>query len=952
MLKVYINPSWYDRKDNADGGIRRVWEGQVKHLHKFDIEVVQNAKEADIIHNHGGDLISLPGVPSINTCHGMYWSRFDWGENYLDVNNRVIESMRHAVAHTSVSEWVAVAMRRGMLIYPEVIYHGINIEEWPAQTENGGYVLWNKARADHVSNPTDMQKLALGMKDVQFHTTIGKETENVKVIGTMPYEEMKGVVRNAGLYLCTARETFGINTLEAMASGVPVVGWRWGGQAEIVKQGETGYLATPGNYEELAHFVNLAFEHRERLGENARQDVIDRWGWEDKVEQYAEVYKRVNRYYGKQRPKVSVVVTAYKLDKYLEDCLASVQSQTLEDWECLVIDDGLQESTKEIVLRWKEKDRRFKYIQPPHNMGLPGARNLGAKLAKSLYIRHLDADDMLTPTALELEANALDEDWGTHIAYGHLQNVLEDGTPKLDQYGEPERSGWPGEAFSWHQQMSHVNQLPSACMVRRDVFDKSGGYRDRQKKAEDAHFWCVVTSQGFRAKKVTQAVTMLHRMRDDSKGALEWKADGTDGDWTAWIPWRYGASTYGEGRQKYQRFGRNHPNPHLVPFGAQGSPPAGSRCWPANDFAYPVVSVIITVGPGYEDYLVDCLDGVRAQTYPDWECIVVNDTGKEWDNIFKSPVLGFPWAKVVSTEGNYGVSKARNLGAEHARGELLAWLDADDFWLPWFLSKTVAMAEKHDGVIYTDVFIGEQGEDLEPYTYPEFKCGDVRLKMGHAGSSVVVPRWVHQKIVEEQGGWDEKIVGMEDWDYQFATQVYAHACAYRIDEPLFVYRKRKDTNREKHHDRIDEIVAYMDEKWPEYRKGEKQMGCGCKNKSKVGAPQSLGASSGTQLPVQQGVPDDAPTILMEYNGQYQAPITIRGPITGTRYKFGLMPSHRQKLVYKADIEELLNMRNSDNSPQFKIVKNEHVPGQDVAAFVQSNVALKSTPVNPMGMQQE
>jgi len=233
-MKLYISPNYGSRPDKADGGIRRVVEAQKRHLPKFGIEIVDNADQADIINNHGASLTSVPGTPSVNSCHGFMWSRYDWGSWAHEINRAVVRSMQHAVAHTAPSEWVARAMVRGMLVNPTVIYHGVDAEDWNPFLHKEDYVLWNKARKDKVSDPEDMNQVAKMLPKVKFLSTIGEKDKNVRIAGVMPYPEMKGLIETAGVYLATARETFGIGTLEAMAAGVPVVGWDWGGQSEII----------------------------------------------------------------------------------------------------------------------------------------------------------------------------------------------------------------------------------------------------------------------------------------------------------------------------------------------------------------------------------------------------------------------------------------------------------------------------------------------------------------------------------------------------------------------------------------------------------------------------------------------------------------------------------------------------------------------------------------------
>ncbi len=928
MIKVFIHPNWYDTPDAAHGGIRRVWENQIKYLPEFSIELVRNPDEADVIANHGGDLLTRPGIPTVNHCHGLCWSRYNWTSGFEQINAMVIEAMRHAVAHTAPSEWVATSLRRGMLIYPEVIYHGINVEEWEHNEENGGYILWNKARQDFVSNPVDMNEVAKLLPHRKFVSTFGKPTDNVKIIGKVPYEEMKLIVKKASVYLATARETMGINTLEALGAGVPVGGFKWGGTNEIIIDGITGYLAAPGNYDELAECIEKCIAERERLSENAKQDAKENWRWLPKIKQYADLYKSVARYYNNPRPKVSVLVSAYNNDKYLPECLDSVAKQTQRDFECIIIDGAEQETTKNIVLDYASKDNRFKYRRTKGNLGLTGSRNFGLEQAKSLYIRHLDADDLLMPNALELESDALDKDWGIHIAYGHLENINEDGSRDLEDNGDVKRYGWPSDQFSWRAQMAHRNQLPSTVMVRRSVYERSGGYRARITRNEDAEFWCRVTSLGFRAKKITQAVTLQHRMRQDSKGAVEWREHGSEPDWTAWFPWRMGSRSSGkEGLDIIKKLGKNVPNYNLVPFGAQGKPPPDKKCWAAHDHSYPVVSVIVTVGLGHEQYLPDALDSVMSQTYIDWECIVVNDTGKEWNNrrsYGDHPLVGFPWAKYISTGGNKGTAVARNLGATIAKGGAFSWLDADDYWFPWFLEKMVASIEQNKGIIYSDIMSLENGV-LTPQPFPEFDCALLAERGCYPGSSVLVPRHVHETIVQKQQGWDAQIPGWEDWDYQVAAAVYTGVCAYRVEEPLFVYRRDTSINRKKHHNLRGQIISYMDEKWREYRKGTKKIMCGCDKKKKATSPSSAGSSSGVAQANGGQATQNEQTVLLEYQGPQLAPFIIRGKVTNTKYKFSRQSSHLQKYVFIEDARYLLAMKMAGGVTEYVIVQPEGSP---------------------------
>ena len=911
MTKVYINPNYLNaRPDKADGGIRRVCEAQIKHLPSFGVEVVGKPGEADMIMNHGAGLEDIPGVPSISVGHGLYWSRYPWHDNYQEVNKYVIENMRRAVAHTVPSEWVATSVRRGMLINPEVVYHGVDAQDWDETQEKLPFVLWNKARKDYVSDPEDMQKVASILPNTQFITTIGNKKPNVDVKGSMPYPQMKQLVQKAGVYLSTARETFGIGVLEALASGVPVVGWDWGGNSEIVVSGETGILVQYGNYDALAQAIHDCMADRKRMGDSARQDVLDRWGWESRILQYANIIREVKKIYAAPRPKVSVIVTCFNLAHYLKDCLTSVREQSFEDFECIIVDDCSTDDTETVGKEWDKLDKRFKYVRTPHNMKLSMARNFGISKSKGQYVIMLDADDMFDKYALEILSGELDKDWGIHIAYGHLDTFTDgDKTRK--------RNSWPFEQYDWYGQMAHLNQLPYSALVRREVYERSGGYRERHWRAEDANFWCRVTSLGFRAKKVTQASVLVYRMRNDSKSMGE----RGDGDWTAWYPWRLGASSGKEGHDLIRS--NRGIDADLVPFGAQGKP-KDMLCWPVHDRQNPFVSVIIPVGPGHEKYLIDAVESVFAQTYHHWELIVVNDTGKALD------MAGMPYARVFNTKGSVGPASARDMGAKNATGQTLLWLDADDYLMPTALEKMTAVAiEQGDCVVYSD-WLRDDGDISKPLKYhatKDFECGFTLRKMQHANAALV-PKQYYFKI----GGYDKTIPGWEDWFYYNDLQI-AGLCSFRIPQALFVYRFRTGTQREKSFGMKPDLIDFRNAKYAAYLSGEKEMPC---RKCPGGRASRRVPKKKSNIQPTAEIDYSKDIVQLEYVGLNQGPFTVRGPATGKTYRFGLDAGHKVRPVLGGDASEILLRNNNFRVMQPLIIKEGSNDSSD-ADFVGTDI---------------
>lgn len=108
------------------------------------------------------------------------------------------------------------------------------------------------------------------------------------------------------------------------------------------------------------------------------------------------------------KPKISIVVAAYNVEKYIERCLLALMNQTLKEIEVLVINDGSVDCTEKIAKKFEEKDKRFKVITQ-ENGGLSAARNTGIKNASADYIAFLDGDDYVKCEMYESLYNSMVE---------------------------------------------------------------------------------------------------------------------------------------------------------------------------------------------------------------------------------------------------------------------------------------------------------------------------------------------------------------------------------------------------------------------------------------------------------------------------------------------------------------------------------------------------------------
>ncbi len=138
-------------------------------------------------------------------------------------------------------------------------------------------------------------------------------------------------------------------------------------------------------------------------------------------------------------PLVSVVMPAYKAEEYIEAAIGSVQAQTYENWELLVMDDCSPDGCGEIVKAMAEKDSRIRLVRNEKNMGVARTRNRGLDLCRGDYVALLDSDDLWRPTKLEKQL-ALAQKEKADIIYCSYAIIDENGKQKCADYIVPAKT--------------------------------------------------------------------------------------------------------------------------------------------------------------------------------------------------------------------------------------------------------------------------------------------------------------------------------------------------------------------------------------------------------------------------------------------------------------------------------------------------------------------------------
>ena len=214
-------------------------------------------------------------------------------------------------------------------------------------------------------------------------------------------------------------------------------------------------------------------------------------------------------------PLISVVIPAYNAELFLDETLESVLSQTYENWECIIVNDGSTDSTESIAKKWCEKDSRFR-LTNKENGGLSSARNWGIKESKAEYIAFLDADDILTPDSLEVRINVLIEQ-NVDLVATKLQHFT-DKLPKVSKNNaRQDVLYYAKEGLT--QLMAFNKVTPSTVLCKKSVMDEVGGFT-WHKKAEDLHCWLKVLFAGYKIYRIDETL-LLYRLVENSMSSTD-----------------------------------------------------------------------------------------------------------------------------------------------------------------------------------------------------------------------------------------------------------------------------------------------------------------------------------------------------------------------------------------------------------------------------------------------
>lgn len=200
---------------------------------------------------------------------------------------------------------------------------------------------------------------------------------------------------------------------------------------------------------------------------------------------------------------VSIIIPCYNYGWLLAETLDSVLVQTHEQWECLIVDDGSTDITRQVAERYQACDARFHYIYQP-NAGISAARNRALALALGDYIQFLDADDLLVPRKLASQVQLLTAHPEFDLVYGAVRYFRHEAPTKLSRSFDMQDFDWQialrGQGAAIVTAMiPHNVMVMNAPLLRAELVRQVGSFVTGLHSMEDWEFWlrCALVGAYF-----------------------------------------------------------------------------------------------------------------------------------------------------------------------------------------------------------------------------------------------------------------------------------------------------------------------------------------------------------------------------------------------------------------------------------------------------------------------
>ncbi len=185
---------------------------------------------------------------------------------------------------------------------------------------------------------------------------------------------------------------------------------------------------------------------------------------------------------------LTIIIPTYNRLAYLKNAINSVSCQIYRHFQLVVVDDGSTDDTADYVQNLNNHEN-LRYLRITH-CGMPGkVRNVGVRLATGEYLAFLDSDDLWKPEKLARQIAFFDEH--PEIRICHTREIWQRGEKTVSQAGQKHRRS----GYIFPDALKKCIIGPSTVLMRRELFEEFGGFREDLEIAEDYELWLRITAR-------------------------------------------------------------------------------------------------------------------------------------------------------------------------------------------------------------------------------------------------------------------------------------------------------------------------------------------------------------------------------------------------------------------------------------------------------------------------
>lgn len=216
-------------------------------------------------------------------------------------------------------------------------------------------------------------------------------------------------------------------------------------------------------------------------------------------------------------PKVSIIMPTYNRVGLISETIESIRNQTYPNWELIIVDDGSEDNTEDVIAQLKDERIQF------HKAGRTGVggkiKNIGLGIAKGELIAFIDSDDLWAATKLEKQVDALKQypEAGFCLTGGY--NFREPGKPENYFFKQTEGIKYDNIFLSFFE--SGLAVFTQALMLRRQCLGVSGYFQDTKSFVDGDFDFMMKLAQHFKAIILYEPL-LFRRLHDRNHTTLNW----------------------------------------------------------------------------------------------------------------------------------------------------------------------------------------------------------------------------------------------------------------------------------------------------------------------------------------------------------------------------------------------------------------------------------------------